>query len=108
MNRTDRLYAIAEELRVVAPRPRSARWLADRFEVSVRTIERDISALQQAGTPIWAEQGRTGGYCLDPLRTLPPLNFTASEAVAMGIAMESMVGTPFQQAAQSAMRKLVA
>lgn len=108
MNRTDRLYALVEELRVVAPRPRSGRWLADRFEVSVRTVERDISALQQAGTPIWAEPGRTGGYCLDPLRTLPPVNFTPSEAVAMAVALEGMAGTPFQQAAHTALRKLVA
>ena len=61
MNRTDRLYAIVEELRAVSPRPRSASWLADRFEVSRRTIERDISALQQTGVPVWAEPGRTGG-----------------------------------------------
>lgn len=108
MNRTDRLYALVEELRVIAPRPRSGRWLAERFEVSVRTVERDISALQQAGTPIWAEPGRKGGYCLDPLRTLPPVNFTGPEAVAMSIALESMAGTPFQQAAHTALRKLVA
>jgi predicted DNA-binding transcriptional regulator YafY len=108
MTRTDRLYALVEELRVVAPRPRSGRWLADRFEVSLRTIERDVSALQQAGTPIWAEPGRTGGYCLDPLRTLPPVNFTPSEAVAIAVVLEGMAGTPFQEAAQTALRKLVA
>ena len=107
MNRTDRLYALVEELRVVAPRPRSARWLADRFEVSTRTVERDISALQQAGMPIWAEPGRTGGYCLDPHKTLAPINFTASEAVAMAVALESMAGTPFQQPARAALRTLV-
>lgn len=45
MNRTDRLYALVEELRAVSPRRRSARWLAERFEVSVRTVERDLSAL---------------------------------------------------------------
>lgn len=61
MNRTDRLYALVEELRAVAPRLRSASWLAARFEVSTRTIERDLSALQQTGVPIWAEPGRTGG-----------------------------------------------
>lgn len=44
MNRTDRLYALVEELRAVAPRPRSARWLAGRFEVSARTVERDLMA----------------------------------------------------------------
>jgi len=107
MNRTDRLYALVEELRAIAPRPRSARWLAERFEVSARTVERDISALQQAGTPIWAEPGRTGGYCLDKQRTLPPVNLTPQEAVAMAVALEGTVGTPFRAAAQSALRKLV-
>ena len=75
VNRTDRLYALVEELRAVAPRPRSARWLANRFEVSARTIERDISALQQSGVPVWADTGRSGGYCLDKERSLPPVNF---------------------------------
>jgi len=48
VNRTDRLYALVEELRAFAPRRRSARELALRYEVSARTIERDIGALQQA------------------------------------------------------------
>jgi predicted DNA-binding transcriptional regulator YafY len=55
VNRANRLYALVEEPRAVAPRPRSARWLAGRFEVSVRTVERDISALQQSGVPIYAQ-----------------------------------------------------
>ncbi|WP_436522358.1 helix-turn-helix transcriptional regulator [Actinoplanes sp. HUAS TT8] len=108
MNRTDRLYALVEELRAVAPRPRSARWLAERFEVSVRTVERDISALQQSGTPIYAETGRTGGYCLDRTHTLPPVNLTPEEAVAMALALRRLDGTPFRQSAASALRKLVA
>jgi predicted DNA-binding transcriptional regulator YafY len=57
MNRTDRLYALVEALRATAPRARSAPRLAERFEVSVRTIERDILALQEAGVPIWATSG---------------------------------------------------
>jgi predicted DNA-binding transcriptional regulator YafY len=108
MNRTDRLYALVEELRAVAPRPRSARWLANRFEVSARTVERDISALQQSGAPIWAEPGRTGGYCIDKARTLPPVNVTPDEAVAMAVALQRLEGTPFRAAAGSALRKLVA
>jgi predicted DNA-binding transcriptional regulator YafY len=40
MNRTDRLYALVEELRAVAPRPHSARWLASRFEVSAGRVLR--------------------------------------------------------------------
>lgn len=108
MNRTDRLYALVEELRAVAPRPRSATWLAQRFEVSVRTVERDISALQQSGTPVYAEPGRTGGYCLDRSHTLPPVNFTAGEAVAMALALHRLDGTPFHGPASTALRKLVA
>lgn len=108
MNRTDRLYALVEELRAVSPRPRSARWLAQRFEVSARTIERDITALQGAGVPIWAEPGRTGGYVVDRARTLPPVNLSPSEAVAMAVALHRLGGTPFAAAAGAALRKLVA
>jgi predicted DNA-binding transcriptional regulator YafY len=108
MNRTDRLYALVEELRAASPRPRSARWLAGRFEVSGRTVERDIGALQQAGVPIYAEPGRTGGYVLDRARTLPPLNVSPAEAVAIAVALEGLHGTPFAEAARSALRKVVA
>ena len=108
VNRTDRLYALVEEMRAVAPRPRSARWLAGRFEVSVRTVERDITALQQSGVPIYAELGRTGGYCLDKARTLPPVNLTPGEAVAMAVALRGLEGSPFRGPAGSALRKLVA
>ena len=87
MNRTDRLYALVEELRAVAPRPRSARQLAGRYEVSTRTIERDILALQEAGVPIYAVAGRCGGYVIDKALTLPPLNFTAAEMVAMAVSL---------------------
>ena len=108
MNRTDRLYALVEELRAVSPRPRSARWLAGRFEVSARTIERDISALQQSGVPVWAEAGRTGGYCLDKERTLPPVNFTPGEAMALAVALRHVAGTPFGHDGAAALRKVLA
>ena len=108
MNRTDRLYAVVEELRAVSPRPRSATWLAGRFEVCTRTVERDISALQQAGVPIYAEPGRTGGYALDRRHTLPPVNVTPEEAVAIAVGLELLRGTPFHAAARSALHKVVA
>ncbi len=107
MNRTDRLYAIVEDLRAVAPRRRSARCLAERYEVSVRTIERDIGALQQAGVPIYADLGRRGGYTLDPAMTLPPLNFTPAEAVAVSVALRGAAGSPFAREAQSALHKIM-
>lgn len=108
MNRTDRLYGIVEDLRAAAPLRRSARQLAARYEVSVRTIERDISALQQVGVPIYADTGRRGGYAIDPARTLPPLNFTPAEAVAVSVALRQATGSPFARAADSALRKIVA
>src|SRR4051794_26726322 len=107
MNRTDRLYAMVEELRAVAPRPRSARWLARRFEVCTRTVERDTDARQQSGVPVYAEPGRGGGYTVDRTRTLPPLNVSSSEAVAMALALRRLAGTPFEEAARGALRKLV-
>src|SRR5262245_60548879 len=107
VNRTDRLYAIVEELRSVAPRRRSARELAARYEVSVRTIERDISALQQADVPIFADVGRRGGFALDKSMSLPPLNFTAAEAVAVAVSLSRADSTPFAAAAKGAIRKIV-
>src|SRR2546425_6992253 len=105
MNRTDRLYALVEELRAAAPAPRSARWLADRFEVSSRTVERDLGALQQAGVPIYAEPGRTGGYVLDKARTLPPVNVSPAEAGAIAGALGGPHRTPFADPAPAALRQ---
>ena len=108
MNKTERMYALVEELRAVAPRARSSSWLARRFEVSTRTIERDLAALQQAGVPIWATGGRRGGYSLDARMTLPPLNFTPSEAAALVVAMAVAGPNPLGQAARSGLGKIVA
>jgi len=108
MNRTDRLYALVEELRAVAPQVRSVRWLAQRFEVHARTIERDLSALQQAGVPIWAMPGRHGGYALDPQMSLPPLNFTPAEAAAIAVALAASGPAPFGEAARRGLRKVAA
>ncbi|MEV8632212.1 YafY family protein [Streptosporangium sp. NPDC051023] len=108
MNRTDRLYALVEELRAVSPRARPARELAARFEVSIRTVERDISALQQSGVPIYAEPGRRGGYVLDKSMTLPPLTFTPAEVVAVAVALGRAKDSPLASHARSALRKLVA
>jgi predicted DNA-binding transcriptional regulator YafY len=107
VNRTDRLYAIVEELRAAAPDYRSTTWLAERFEVSSRTIERDLSALQQSGVPIYAMAGRRGGYAIDRQHTLPPLNFTAAEVTAVATALASSSSTPFGQAGRSALQKIL-
>ncbi len=108
MNRTDRLYALVEELRAAAPRPRSARQLAGRYEVSTRTIERDILALQESGVPIYAETGRLGGYTIDRTTTLPPMNFTPAEMAAIAVSLARQSDTPFAAATRSALHKVLA
>ena len=108
MNRTDRLYALVEELRARAPRTMRAAELARRFDVSTRTIERDLLALQEAGVPIWAQPGPGGGYGLNVDATLPPLNLTPDEAVALATALAAMPAMPFAPAGRSALAKLAA
>jgi predicted DNA-binding transcriptional regulator YafY len=108
MNRTDRLYAIVEELRAKAPRAWTSRQLSQHFEVSTRTIERDVLALQEAGVPIWATSGPGGGYSVDPAMTLPPLNFTTHEAMAIAVALAVSGPMPFAGASRTALRKVVA
>ena len=107
MTKTERWYAIVEELRAVSPRPRSAQWLADRFEVSRRTIERDLDGLLQAGVPMYAQAGRTGGYVLERSATFTPPALEAGEVIALAVAVERLRGTPFAEDGRAAMRKLV-
>lgn len=108
MRRTDRLYALVEELRARAPRPVSRTTLAERLEVTARTVERDILALQQAGVPIWSQRGRGGGYAIDPQWSLPPLNFDATEALAVITALATARSLPFAEAGRRAERKVLA
>lgn len=107
MNRTERLYAIAEELRAAGPSGRTGAWLAARLEVSARTIKRDVDALLQAGLPLWAQSGPGGGYVLDAA-TLPPLNVTGAEAAAIAVALAAMPELPFAVDGRSALSKVLA
>lgn len=98
---------MVEELRASAPAFRTARELAEVYELSTRTIERDILALQEAGVPIRGAAGRRGGYSIDPARTLPPVNFTPAEALAVAIALADGAG-PFAGAGRAARNKVLA
>jgi predicted DNA-binding transcriptional regulator YafY len=84
--RISRLTAIITQLQtkrlVTAPE------LASKFSVSVRTIYRDIRALEDAGIPIYVEEGK--GYSLMEHYRLPPVMFTESEANAL-ITAEQLV-----------------
>jgi predicted DNA-binding transcriptional regulator YafY len=108
VNRTERLYAITEELRAAGPAGRTASWLARRFEVSTRTVKRDVSALQQSGSPIWAQPGPHGGYVVSERVSLPPLSFNAAEAVAVALALQQSPGLPFTGDGRSALTKVLA
>ena len=107
MNRTERLYAVAEHLRRSGTAGVRAADLASYLEVSTRTIKRDISALQQSGLPIWGQTGPSGGYFLADTATLPPVNFSVSQAVAVSVALAVMPsGSPFGADGQTAARKI--
>lgn len=107
MNRTDRLHAVSEELRRAGPRGRTAQRLAAWLEVSPRTIKRDVAALQQAGVPIWATAGPGGGYVLDAVATLPPVNLTPAQAVAVAVALAGATDAPFAADGRAALEKVL-
>src|SRR5262245_60518972 len=108
MQRTERLFALAEYLRGRRTGV-TAEALADRFGVTVRTIYRDLDALRAASFPLAAERGRGGGYALDRSYSLPPVNFTAREAallVALGrFAIDTRL-LPFTDTLESALDKV--
>ncbi len=84
MNRTDRLVAMVMHLQ--GRRLVRAEELAHHFEVSVRTVYRDVSALGEAGVPIVGEAGV--GYSLVRGYHLPPVMLTADEAAALFVGAE--------------------
>src|SRR3954471_22509384 len=84
MNRTDRLVGILLELQ--ARGSVRAEDLARRFEVSVRTVYRDLDALGETGVPLVATPGK--GYQLMDGYFLPPLAFTAEEAALLVLGSE--------------------
>jgi len=97
MRRQARLFAIAEHLRGRRTGV-TAEELAARFEVSPRTVFRDLLALRDAALPIVADRGRGGGVALDRGYALPPVNFNAREAavlVALGAFAAGMRLLPF-------------
>ena len=102
------MFAIAEALRARRTGVTAAQ-LAERFGVTLRTIYRDLEALQDAGMPIKADRGRGGGYALDKNYQLPPVNFTAREAallVALArLAIEQRL-VPFPNAVERAADKV--
>lgn len=106
MPRSNRLFEIIQILRA-APQPVRAQDLAEKLEVSERTIYRDIAALQSMRTPIDGEAGI--GYVMRKGYDLPPLNFDEEEieALQVGLLMLSRTGdSALQQAANRVSEKI--
>lgn len=78
MNRIDRISAILIQLQ--SRKVVKAQDIADRFEISLRTVYRDIKTLEEAGIPIIGETGI--GYSIMDGYRLPPVMFTREEATA--------------------------
>jgi len=79
MRRADRLFHIIQLIR--GRRLTTARYLAQRLEVSERTIYRDVADLQSQGVPLEGEAGV--GYRLGAGFDLPPMMFTQEEAKSL-------------------------
>src|SRR6266852_5731463 len=89
----------------------TARALAERLEISVRTVHRDMDALSAAGVPVYAERGATGGWLLDEtFRTGLSLNgLTPAEAevVFLGTPARLLSDLGLQGLAASALEKIL-
>ena len=108
MRRQARLFALTEYLRGRRSGI-TAEALAERFNVTIRTIYRDLDSLRDAALPVQADRGRGGGYALDRNYTLPPVNFTAREAaliVAIGEWAIQMRLLPFADTLSSGLDKV--
>lgn len=107
MNRIDRVTAILIQLQ--SRRVVKAQDIAERFEISLRTVYRDVATLQEAGVPIVGEAGV--GYSIMDGYRLPPVMFTKDEAIAFLTAeklVEKLTDASTKESYLSAMYKIKA
>jgi predicted DNA-binding transcriptional regulator YafY len=84
--------------------------VAERLEVSDRTLRRDIERLRDLGYPVHSSRGLEGGYQLAPGGTMPPLVVDEDEAIAMVVALGTAASTyagSLSEASLSALTKVV-
>ena len=105
MRRTDRLFELIQILR--DGRLHRGKDLAERLEISLRTLYRDMDTLIASGIPVEGERGL--GYMMTAPITLPPLNLTLTEleALHLGLAVVTKAADPeLQRAAKTLSEKV--
>lgn len=107
VKRAERLHALSEMLRRSGARGVSAERLAREFGVSVRTVKRDLDALENSGAPVWSRPGPGGGYGLAEGASLPPVTLSSTQAVALMAAVSAAPDAPYADLAAAGIRKIM-
>ncbi|MFT2818072.1 helix-turn-helix transcriptional regulator [Leifsonia sp. A12D58] len=107
MKRAERLHALSEMLRRNGSRGCSADRLAREFSVSVRTVKRDLAALENSGAPVWSRPGPGGGYGLAVGASLPPVTLSPAQAVALMAAVSAAPDAPYADLAAAGIQKIL-
>lgn len=104
------LDASARLLRLLSLLPSRREWtgpeLAERLDVTVRTLRRDVAKLRGLGYPVHAAPGIAGGYRLGAGSTLPPLPLDDEEAVAIALSLRTATSSTAAGIAETALRAL--
>ncbi|MBC9719050.1 WYL domain-containing protein [Streptomyces sp. TRM66268-LWL] len=80
--------------------------LADRLQVSRRTVRRDVDRLRELGYPVQATMGADGGYRLVAGKALPPLVLDDEEAVAIAVGLRAGAGHAVEGIEEASVRAL--
>jgi predicted DNA-binding transcriptional regulator YafY len=89
-----------------SPRDWTGSELAERLEVSPRTVRNDVERLRNLGYPVHATRGSVGGYRLGAGAALPPLLLDDEEAVAVALSLRTATGGAIEGVEETALRAL--
>src|SRR3954454_13100454 len=88
------------------PREWSGSELAQRLDVSTRTVRNDVERLRTLGYPVHASRGAVGGYRLEAGANLPPLLLDDEEAVAVAVGLRTAAGGAVTGIEETSLRAL--